>query len=199
MGPSPSTGRGQYDRTVTPSQRAHEQRALIYDTALALLGQPHAATPHVNLDELCRLTRLGRNTVYGLFESATLLPQRVLDEALQRLLESVQQPLPFDTPVNGLRSFAERWVACCAEHAPALPALLSFRRDQLRAALRVHLERLLHQGAVAGAFAAHYPSYRLPVLAEAFLASVDSRVVPAESNSQAIAAGLADLAVRVVR
>lgn len=174
---------------------------LIRNTALSMLASTPTAL--VNVDELCRSTHLGRNTVYGLFESAAKLSANVLDEAEAEFFQSLP-PRGLQTPIEGLRAFARDWLQAAARDRIASSALLSWRRDQLRRRLQERLRAELDRGVAAGAFAPDAQATRLPYLAELFLAAAD----PALDGGSAPDLGLepqlrlqtlTELALRIVR
>lgn len=189
--------RGRYDRTLSPSERAKQHRAAIRSSALSLLAS--APTPLVNVDELCRNTHLGRNTVYGLFETSSQLATVVLDEALAEFFQALQRR-EVSTPIDDLRSFAGDWLKAAQHHRTALGALLSWRRPQLREQLCARLRLELTRGVAAGAFAPDALGARLPYLAELFLAAADPELQRALGSSPAkLDETLVELALRLVR
>src|SRR5690349_21670120 len=98
-------GRGHYDRALTPSQRAHQHRVLIYSAVLEQLALGGAPSTVVNLDVVCRQAGLGRNTVYGLFESVAGLASGCLDEAVSVLETQLEDPSFSNTPLEGVSAF----------------------------------------------------------------------------------------------
>jgi AcrR family transcriptional regulator len=174
---------------------------LIRNTALEMLGT--APTPLVNVEELCRSTHLGRNTVYGLFESAAKLTASVLDEAEAELFRNLPSR-GLQTPIEGLRAFARDWLQAAARDRVASSALWSWRRAQLRAQLQERLRAELDRGVAAGAFAPDAQEARLPYLAEVFLAAADPSLDGGSApdlglESELRLQTLTELALRLVR
>jgi AcrR family transcriptional regulator len=192
-------GRGRYDRASSASQRARARRALVCETALQLLAESLSSLPQINIDELCRRAHLGRSAVYGLFETAHELAQRVLDEAQHELLRVLPSPTAVETPLDSVTIIATAWLNAATANPASLTALLRWRRAGLRADLHNQLQTRIARGVQAGAFAATSSAIRLPLIVEAFLAAADPELRPANADAAQWAAALAELTLRTLR
>jgi AcrR family transcriptional regulator len=192
-------GRGRYDRGLSPSERARRHRELIRDATLALLAAAQVGPPVVNIDELCAAVGIGRNTVYGLFESTTALARTCLEEALVSFTARVDGAQDaVNTPLEDVRAFALRWVLAGDAAPGETCVLVRYRRAELLALAESRLATLLSLGAQAGTFARDFGAVRLPLLGEACIGALDrARLVGVEPLT--VGGTLAELIIRVAR
>lgn len=200
MQPARVAGRGHYDRGLSPSERVQQQRALIYNQTLALLALPSANVASLNLEIVCREAGVGRNTVYGLFESTSGLVARCLVEAAEACGRHLEQARELNTPVEDVRALTRNWLALPTVMPLEAPALLNCARPALVRLAADQLRDVLSRGVAAGTFAPDFEPLRLGLLSEAFVGALAlrERTESAEGET-AIALSLAELVVRACR
>jgi AcrR family transcriptional regulator len=201
MGPAVAKGRGRYDRALSPSERARHHRTLIYDATLGLLCEPEAVPASANIDAVCALAGVGRNTVYGLFDNAGALTETCLDEALGTLASSLTTAAPLGTPIEDVRTFSTSWLRLARPNGREVRALLRFRRHAVVTLVSERLQALLLRGVAAGTFAPDPQGLRLILLSEAFVGALDHcERNGADGGGQGeLSAALAELVLRFSR
>jgi AcrR family transcriptional regulator len=149
--------------------------------------ESRAALVIPSVSDICKLTGLGRNTIYGQFSSVEEAVRLTIEDAVATFLAATMPASEANshTPIDGVITFAERWVNAAA--AAPQHACLACRMATRRVELHVDeaLAALIARGVTAGAFASA-PGVRARLLRAAVLAAAIS--VCAEDESAPTAA-----------
>jgi hypothetical protein len=178
-------GRGRYDRGATASERARKARAAITRAVIRSLAASRAVP---SVEDVCRLTGLGRNTFYGHFPSAQAAADQVVSDSLaqiERTLGSAARAAV--TPYAEVTELAHDWFDFCASTGDAIRVAEAAGRDRLQAALEERLRALHATGASAGVYRKDLGFERLVALrgaaVELSLAVATGSAVPATAAS----------------
>ncbi|HEX2730362.1 MAG TPA: hypothetical protein VHM70_02105 [Polyangiaceae bacterium] len=183
---------------MSASQRAQIQREMVASCVLGILARTPDAVPQINIDDLCSETGLGRNTVYGLFGSASRIVPETLEGALAQFLAAALGDEAEATPLGALERAAARWVGAALQNVAVAQLLLRWQRPALAAAVAESLRRLLARGIAAGAFAPDTLPQRLPYVADVYLVALSEANAPGASQ-RVLARTLFDASLRLAR
>ncbi len=190
--------RGRYDRQSTASERAQEQRDLILHAVDEHLRRTSPSPNNLTISDVCKVTGLGRNTIYSHFESVDAACEYVIARALQALSEQTPKVSDTATPLDAVRSFSTNWLQTVAGHPSHYQIAVRWARDQLRERVRPHFRELIQLGISAGLFSQDPTGLRESLLLELLLAT-GSAVAADPSTEEAAAHLLPSLLTKACR
>ncbi len=157
-----------------------------------------SAPSKLTLSALCSATGLGRNTIYGQFESVAAAERYVADQALASVTLELVSDTTAMTPLDAVSTFAGTWADRIVEQPLAYRVALRWARPVLLARLRQAVAPVLQLGIAAGLFAPDPSGLREPALLEALLA-VGERLSESPSGRDTAASFVSSLITKLCR